>query len=532
MPRAVFRSGVSVHNVTTATPSGDTLDEGVPPRSLHRARKSALWVSLTYAAFATLWILFSDRALEVMVADPTTQMQLQTVKGWFFVAMTAALLYLMISRTGRRRDAVISDKNVALPSGDPGVQRMITLAIVTLIAVILINLAYTLWEDRRETLAEAATQSVNLAQVLDEQTRGIFNAVELTLLSSERDMRLLAIAGKPPAAVHEMLREQLKTLPYVRALFVVDAGGRMIHDSDSFPAASFNFGDRPYFAMQRDGKIKGLYIGPPVKSRTNSLWFISVSRRLTAADGSFAGVIVAAVEPLAIKRFYDKINVGRDGAVALRLESGQFLARSPLLEPALGRTYSNRGSNGEPIEPKAIETRERVSAIDGVDRISTCRHISERGLVVCIGVAKNELLKRWWSEVWTYVLISLVFILIVAWLGAVTLTELRRRDGLIAEIRDSEERFRQVSETSNDAVLIVDANRRIRYANRAARRVFGYEPADLIDMPLSRLQPERFSRPREEITPADEATVERKLNWQSTETFGVRSDGSEFPLEI
>ncbi len=507
------------------------MSEGRHAETPRVARNAALWISLTYAAFATLWILFSDRAVEALAASPAMQAQLQTAKGWVFVAVTATLLYLLISRSTSglaREDAGAA----APPAGiDLRLQRMIYATTAVLIVTILINLAYTVWEDRRDTLAAATTQSVNLVQALEEQTRGVFTSIELTLNSAGREMRLLAAAGKPPAAVHQLLREQLKTLPYVRALFVVDAGGKMIHDSDSFPAAGFNFADRPYFNIHRDTPGQGLYIGPPVQSRTNGSWFISVSRRVNGADGRFAGVIVAAIEPLALKRFYDTLNVGKNGAVSLFLDSGPLLARSPLLEPALGKIFSSGSFNLDRIVYGRVETVVRKSAVDGVERLSTCHRISGRPLVVCVGLSAQELLQRWHAKVWTYLLISAVFIAIVIWLGALTFRELRRRDRLLDEIGRSEERFRMIAEASSDAVLIVDRQHFIRYANGAVQRLFDYPPAELVGQPLALLQP-----PHDATAAPDTATgaaaIEQKLNWPSDDPAGRRRDGSTFPLEI
>lgn len=52
----------------------------------------------TYALVAALWIFFSDRLLAVFVSDLETLVLLQTVKGWFFVAVTAALVYGLVHR--------------------------------------------------------------------------------------------------------------------------------------------------------------------------------------------------------------------------------------------------------------------------------------------------------------------------------------------------------------------------------------------------------------------------------------------------
>lgn len=58
-------------------------------RSYHR-------ISLTYLAAGVLWILLSDRFLDL--AAPEAVSRLQTYKGWFFVSMTTLLLYGALRR--------------------------------------------------------------------------------------------------------------------------------------------------------------------------------------------------------------------------------------------------------------------------------------------------------------------------------------------------------------------------------------------------------------------------------------------------
>jgi PAS domain S-box-containing protein len=63
---------------------------------------------LLYACFATLWILFSDRLLGVLVADHETLLALSILKGIFYVAVTSLLLYWLLRRmdtaSGTRRN--------------------------------------------------------------------------------------------------------------------------------------------------------------------------------------------------------------------------------------------------------------------------------------------------------------------------------------------------------------------------------------------------------------------------------------------
>lgn len=51
-----------------------------------------------YAIFSLLWIFLSDSALELFVKDPATIARISVFKGFFFVLVTAALLFHLISR--------------------------------------------------------------------------------------------------------------------------------------------------------------------------------------------------------------------------------------------------------------------------------------------------------------------------------------------------------------------------------------------------------------------------------------------------
>ncbi len=58
----------------------------------------ALRLALIYAFFGALWILVSDRLLLYLVPDLQMVEQLQTYKGWFFIAVTSVLLWLLATR--------------------------------------------------------------------------------------------------------------------------------------------------------------------------------------------------------------------------------------------------------------------------------------------------------------------------------------------------------------------------------------------------------------------------------------------------
>jgi PAS domain S-box-containing protein len=98
--------------------------------------------------------------------------------------------------------------------------------------------------------------------------------------------------------------------------------------------------------------------------------------------------------------------------------------------------------------------------------------------------------------------------------------------------RYSEEKYRVVVDTANDAVITADESGAIQFANPATMRVFGYDPKELIGKPLTVLMPEFMRKLHENGFRRYLATGQRHINWQGTELTGLRKNGQEFPVEV
>jgi PAS domain S-box-containing protein len=100
------------------------------------------------------------------------------------------------------------------------------------------------------------------------------------------------------------------------------------------------------------------------------------------------------------------------------------------------------------------------------------------------------------------------------------------------DLRSSEEKHRLVVETANDAVVSMDHNGIIQFANPATAITFGYDPTELVGRPLTVLMPEYMRELHERGFRRYLATGHRHINWQGTELTALRKDGQEFPVEV
>ncbi|HEX8938778.1 MAG TPA: PAS domain S-box protein [Candidatus Limnocylindrales bacterium] len=99
-------------------------------------------------------------------------------------------------------------------------------------------------------------------------------------------------------------------------------------------------------------------------------------------------------------------------------------------------------------------------------------------------------------------------------------------------LRASEERFRGLLDSDPNAVLMVDVEGRIVYANTLTGQLFRYEPEALLGLPVERLVPKAFRRAHARHRAAYEADPATRQMGFGRELAGLRADGSEFPAEI
>lgn len=96
----------------------------------------------------------------------------------------------------------------------------------------------------------------------------------------------------------------------------------------------------------------------------------------------------------------------------------------------------------------------------------------------------------------------------------------------------SEEYFRTVFEAVPTGVLAVDSSGRIAQLNAHAEKLFGYSRTELIGKPIEALVPPRFRGRHADLRKRDAGNRQIRPMGTDRTFYGLRKDGSEFPIEV
>lgn len=303
------------------------------------------------------------------------------------------------------------------------------LALLVLVALLVLELN----QSHQRDWEMARQEEENLARLLDQQLIAAVGKIDIVLQESQREVtahlestrnspaggRASGIERLPERDVNLMLARKLALIPESQSLRVAGADGRMLFDATGIPAP-VQISDRAYFRRQREVPNAGLVISEPIFARVTSNWVITLSRRITLADGSFGGLVQAAVNADQFGRFFQGLSIGKRDAISLYDNSLNMVSRYPAIPSLLGKPLRHSGLETELLKGESSGFFQTAAASDGEHRLYYYRRLANLPWVVVVGKSTADIQAAWEQKVSLYGL-SVAFLgillgtLIYAW---------------------------------------------------------------------------------------------------------------------
>jgi PAS domain S-box-containing protein/putative nucleotidyltransferase with HDIG domain len=506
-------------------------------KSLLPDRLTPAAVALLYAAFAALWIVVSGHLLTITVADPVLMGRIELAKGMAFVAVTSGLLYLLLRVRGASN---IQDGRGKLI----GTWQMLLIFAVLALIVPLIGFSITRLYGPQvecatyanlETIARLkAGQIENWLDERQEDSKGLasddaFMAQVARFVQREHDAKLSRI-------ILDRF-EKLNTSYHYTKILLLNSSGRVLltegEDVTTEPvlpslwhqALASKQVQRRDMYLDKVGDIHLEWAVPMVVTDAQGKHAVAVMVLRVTAQRYISPLIQtwptvsASGETLLVRReggyimFLNDLRYRQDSALKLtvpltdaeRPDVGAILSAKP-------GTMQGKDYRGVEVlaayRPVAGTNWHIVAKIDRAEALAPLRDLVLWVSLIAISAVSVVVMLLWRQQQRAYQV------------------EIQSRS--MEAIEESERRYRAVTQTANDSIIIADSAGNVVEWNTSAAKMFGYTEAEILGQPLTRLMTERYR----EVSLKALARVASRIIGKTVEVAGLRKDGSEFPLEI
>jgi len=398
---------------------------------------------------------------------------------------------------------------------------------------VLAGTALSLWRMQQELTRQAEEHLLGMSQILSEQTLRSMHAIDAVLRAAADDVKAAGGRGllAPSKEMHRHLREIVARMPYVRALMLSDANGRLLAHTAQFPPPPLFHGDSDFFRAHRGRRETQIEATPPVVGKVDRERNLSVSRRLNDPDGRFLGVISAEVDPAYFLAPQGLHELGPDGAARLLRRDGMLLTGYPMAIAAATRNYRDSALFTQGVVAGRTLIRHAGVAVAG-ERISAIRQIEGYPLVVTVTASIDFVLRAWYRSA---ALFGVIAVLTAVFLGLITWSlarQLRVDEELKSVVMESEERLHAIIQSAMDAIITMDEQQRIVLFNAAAQQIFRCPGSEAIGADIGRFIRGRLLEPQPgHGAEFDDAGAPMHWMGQHLALTGVRAGGAEFPID-
>lgn len=293
------------------------------------------------------------------------------------------------------------------------------------------------------TRKEIRTLNVVLAEETDRSLQSVRLLVDSVVEQIEiKGIHDAATLNTKMAAreIHEDLRARIAGVPQLDAVTIVNTDGFIVNFSRKWPVADNDLSDRAWFKSLRDGARGSLYLSESLIDRATFEPTIYLGRRLSAPNGDFIGLVLAAVQLQHFDRLYTSLKLPESDSVALWRRDGILLTQYPPSSPpnvSPLNAFLPPDVNTE-IEGTYEDTIQRGDGIKQTKIVASAK-TPQFPVQVTIARDKDAVLAAWKSDAVALVLAAFVILIATGMLLAGLIKHLRTLDATAVVCQEREQ---------------------------------------------------------------------------------------------
>jgi len=300
-------------------------------------------------------------------------------------------------------EAAIDKPSPPRPAAKIPLQRWLALAVV-LVNLVVIGIAiHFLTYSREQTIEQVRHTTANLAALLENNIADSVRRIDLTLLSIADTLEHGVADGHlTDADIEKLLATHHARIPELDAICVTNAKGEVLWGKDVNRAQPASYADRAFFLQHQESPGKQLIIAEPLLGRVSGIWVLPFTRSWRNPDGSFAGVIAAALPISHFTNLLSRLDLGPHGSAVIRHENRGLITRFPVVSGPGGEIGDKKVSAEFLValeRGKDIDSFHTANTPDGYERTVAFRRISGMPAVTTVGMAPQDYFDQWHKEV-------------------------------------------------------------------------------------------------------------------------------------
>jgi len=247
---------------------------------------------------------------------------------------------------------------------------------------------------RRSAWDQVGRVSQNLLESVERLVDRNIEIYDLSLQGVVEGLRNPEVDGIAPDLRQLVLFDRAATANGLGAILALDPQGHAFVDSASPVPRPLRFPEADFFLVHKAREDAGLYIGEPLRMGPGGRRVIPLSRRLSYADGAFAGVVVGTIAIDYLNALFARLSLGDRSRIAVFRESGELLVRSPAREGAIGRSLTKAAHFRRYFERRAGQFV-ATGHTEAIESLFTYSRIGDRSLVATVVVPTDSIAALW-----------------------------------------------------------------------------------------------------------------------------------------